>query len=190
MKKNSMTLTIFNELDSRKSSDESAFIEIKTDKLIKDIFMMKIGKACDELGLPKTYLYEQRSNIFYSIILSQMLEMNDEPYDHKFLENLNLRFEVISPRTKITNRLPVKWFEIFNNTLNSLNERLKRLCPGEIDTLLFNHFIIFEAALNRLSDDDCKELIRQIALDKIRRSVHTYNYRLEKLTKLETDLTK
>ena len=91
---------------------------------------------------------------------------------------------------KFSIRLPVKWFEIFNNTLNSLNERLKRLCPGEIDTLQFNHFIIFEAALNRLSDDDCKELIRQIALDKIRRSIHTYNYRLEKLTKLETDLTK
>ena len=81
-------------------------------------------------------------------------------------------------------------FDSAIETLNSLNERLKRLCPGEIDTLQFNHFIIFEAALNRLSDDDCKELIRQIALDKIRRSIHTYNYRLEKLTKLETDLTK
>ena len=189
MEKN-LALTIFNELDSRKSSDASAFIEIKTDKLIKDIFMMKIGKACNELGLPKTYLYEQRSDIFYSIILGQMLEMNDEPYDLKFLENLNLKFEVINPRTKITNRLPVKWFEIFNNTLRSLNERLKRLYPGKIDTISFSHFIIFEAALNRLSDEDCKELIRQIALDKIRRSIHTYNYRLEKLTKLEADLTK
>lgn len=189
MKKN-LTLTIFNELDSRKSSDPSAFIEIKTDKLIKEIFMMKIGKACDELGLSRTYLYEQRSDIFYAIILNEMIAMNDESNDHKFLENFNLRFEVINTRTKITNRLPTKWFEVFNNTINSLNERLKRLCPGEIDTIQFNHFLIFEAALNRLSDEECKELIRQIALDKIRRSIHTYNYRLEKLNELEKTLTK
>lgn len=187
MEKN-LALTIFNELDSRRSSDASAFIEIKTDKPIKDIFMMKIGKACEKLGLPKTYLYDQKSNIFYTIILYEMIKMNEETNDHKFLENFNMRLGIINSWTRMTNRLPTKWFENFNNTLNTLTERLKRLCPEKIVTISFTHFIIFEAALNRLSDDECEELIKQIALDKIRRSIHTYNYRLEKLHKLEAVL--
>ena len=187
MKKN-LALTIYDELDSRKSSDPSAFIELRTDKLIKDIFMMKLGKACEKLGIPKTYLYEQKSNIFYTIILYEMIKMNEEPYDHKFLENFNLRLDIINSYAKMTNRLPTKWFEIFNNTLNALTERLKRLCPEKVATISFTHFIIFEAALNRLSDDECEELIKQIALDKIKRSIHTYNYRLEKLHRLEAIL--